>query len=106
MRETDGASRTVVYEAGTRPGAYRPTPPDFTPALFSHWGTVTPFALKTAAQFRPTAPPEPGSALALTEIATVAAHRRVDEHDAHGGADRDLEVLVRELDPGLESHRP
>ena len=72
LRETDGASRTVVYEAGTRPGAYRPTPPDFTPALFSHWGTVTPFALKTAAQFRPTAPPEPGSALALTEIATVA----------------------------------
>ena len=71
MRANDGASRTVGYEAGTRPGAYRPTPPDFTPALFPHWGTVTPFALKNAAQFRPTAPPEPGSALALTEIAIV-----------------------------------
>jgi hypothetical protein len=70
-RETDGASRPVTYEAGTRPGAYRPTPPDFTPALFSHWGTITPFALKDPAQFRPAAPPEPGSTLALTEIATV-----------------------------------
>ena len=71
MRETDGASRAVTYEAGTRPGAYRPTPPDFTPALFAHWGTITPFALKDPAQFRPAAPPEPGSAPALAEIATV-----------------------------------
>jgi hypothetical protein len=71
MRETDGGSRTVPYEPGTSPGAYRPTPPDFTPALFSHWGTIPPFALKDSAQFRPTAPPEPGSPLALTEIATV-----------------------------------
>jgi hypothetical protein len=70
-READGASRTIACEAGTRPGAYRPTPPDFTPALFSHWGTITPFALKDPAQFRPTPPPAPGSPQALAEIATV-----------------------------------
>ena len=106
MRETDGASRTVVYEAGTRPGAYRPTPPDFTPALFSHWGTVTPFALKTAAQFRPTAPPEPGGALALTEIATVG---RIGGSASSTRTAEQTEISkfwYRELDPGLESHRP
>ena len=53
IRANDGASRTVTYEAGKQPGAYRPTPPDFTPALFPHWGTVTPFALRDSAQFRP-----------------------------------------------------
>ncbi len=73
MRANDGASRTVGYEAGTRPGGYRPTPPDFTPALFPQWGSVTPFALKDAAQFRPAAPPQPGSTLALTDIAIVRA---------------------------------
>lgn len=71
MRANDGANRTVTYEAGTRPGAYRPTPPDFTPAMFAHWGSIEPFALKTAAQFRPAPPPEPGDALALSELATV-----------------------------------
>jgi len=30
-RENDGASRTVQYTPGTKPGEYRPTPPDFTP---------------------------------------------------------------------------
>jgi hypothetical protein len=32
---------------------------------------VTPFALRNSAQFRPAAPPEPGTALALSEIAIV-----------------------------------
>src|ERR1700746_1626098 len=31
-RENDGANRTVQYTPGTKPGEYRPTPPDFTPA--------------------------------------------------------------------------
>ncbi len=106
MRETDGASRTVRLRGRDPSGRVSSNAAGLHSGAVSHWGTVTPFALKTAAQFRPTAPPEPGSTLALTEIATVASHRRVDEHDAHGGADRDLEVLVRELDPGLESHRP
>lgn len=70
-RENDGAARTIVYGPGTTAGAYRPTPPDFTPALFPQWGSVTPFALKDAAQFRPAPPPAPSSALARRDIATV-----------------------------------
>ena len=71
IRANDGANRTVTHAPGTQSGAYRPTPPDFTPALLAHWGTVTPFALRNSAQFRPAAPPEPGTALALSEIAIV-----------------------------------
>jgi membrane-associated phospholipid phosphatase len=71
MRANDGVSRTVSYDAGTRPGAYRPTPPDFTPALHPHWGAITPFALKDPAQFRPSPAPAIGSAQALDDIAVV-----------------------------------
>jgi hypothetical protein len=71
MRATDGAGRTVSYEAGTRPGAYRPTPPDFTPAFFPHWGAITPFALKDAAQFRPAPPPAIDSPEARSDVAVV-----------------------------------
>ena len=52
-RENDGENRTVQYTPGTKPGDYRPTPPDFTPAALTHWGSVTPFVLKSSAQFRP-----------------------------------------------------
>ena len=106
MRANDGASRTVSYEAGTRPGGYRPTPPDFTPALFPQWGTVTPFALKDRRAVPADRTAAAGQHAGVDRHRNRAVHRRLDEHDAHGGADRDLEVLVRELDPGLESHRP
>ena len=71
LRADDGAAQHQTYKPGAHAGAYRPTPPDFTPALFSHWGGITPFALKTAAQFRPGAPADPASALALADIAIV-----------------------------------
>src|ERR1700758_648136 len=51
-RENDGASQTVQYTPGTKPGEYRPTPPDFKPAAQVHWGTVKPFVLRSSAQFR------------------------------------------------------
>lgn len=38
-------------------GFYQLTPPDFTPADFTHWGAVTPFAIARAEQFRPEPPP-------------------------------------------------
>lgn len=56
-RENDGENRTVQYTPGTKPGDYRPTPPDFTPAALTHWGSVTPFVLKSSGQFRPAEPP-------------------------------------------------
>jgi membrane-associated phospholipid phosphatase len=72
-RENDGANRTVQYIPGTQPGEYCPTPPDFTPAFVPHWGNITPFVLKSAAQFRPAEPPAVNSPRALADIAEVRA---------------------------------
>src|SRR4029077_2775199 len=54
-RRNDGASQAPVpYVFGTAPGDYQSTPPNFPKQpQFTHWRTVTPFALKQADQFRP-----------------------------------------------------
>ncbi len=67
-RANDGSDRLVEVQPGTRPGEYRPTPPDFTPAWMAQWGSVTPFALRSSAQFRPPAPPAVDGPLARREI--------------------------------------
>jgi hypothetical protein len=72
-RENDGANQTVPYTPGTKPGEYRPTPPDLTPAFFPHWGNVTPFVLKSSAQFRPAEPPAMNSPRALADCVEVKA---------------------------------
>src|ERR1700745_245774 len=72
-RENDGENRTVQYIPGTKPGEYCPTPPDFAPAFNPHWGGVTPFVLKSSAQFRPADPPPVNSLRALAEIEEVKA---------------------------------
>src|SRR5262245_25180648 len=70
-RAKDGSERKVELPAGTRPGEYRPTPPDFTPAWMAQWGDVTPFSLLSAEQFRPPAPPAVDSALARRDVEQV-----------------------------------
>jgi membrane-associated phospholipid phosphatase len=72
-RENDGENRTVQYTPGTKPGDYRPTPPDLKPAALTHWGSVTPFVLKSSAQFRCAEPPAVNSSLALSDIEEVKA---------------------------------
>src|SRR6516165_3182880 len=72
-RENDGENRTVQYTPGTKPGDYRPTPPEFKPAALRHWGSVTPFVLNSSAQFRRTEPPPVNSPLALADIEEVKA---------------------------------
>jgi hypothetical protein len=72
-RRDDGAHRTVAYTPGSKPGNYRPTPPEFTPAAFVQWGQIRPFVLKSAAQFRPAAPLDAKSERALAEIQEVRA---------------------------------
>jgi hypothetical protein len=72
-RRDDGAARAVKYTPGTKPGGYRPTPPDFTPAAFVQWGEIRPFVLKSAAQFRPLSPLDVKSVRALGEIEEVRA---------------------------------
>ena len=73
LRRDDGAKRAVAHPAGTKAGEYRPTPPDFTPALFAQWGRVQPFVLTSSSQFRPAAPLAPGSARARAEVEEVRA---------------------------------
>ncbi|MDQ1434913.1 MAG: hypothetical protein QOF59_1729 [Actinomycetota bacterium] len=75
LRSHDGADATPPpLPAATEPGQFRPTPPKFAPAVFTHWDKVTPFVLDNGAQFRPTPPPELSSgayAAALNEVKSV-----------------------------------
>jgi hypothetical protein len=72
-RSDDGASQTVSRAAGTKPGEYRPTPPDFTPSFGAQWGAVRPFVLTSASQFRPAAPFSVKSIRARAEVEDVRA---------------------------------
>src|SRR5207237_5278629 len=57
-RAGDGASATPPsLPAGTQPGAYRPTPPKFAPAVFTQWHHVRTLVRPAADQFRPAPPP-------------------------------------------------
>jgi hypothetical protein len=63
IRSTDGSQLTPPkFTAGTAPGDYQPTPPAFTPPVYTIWGNVTPFVLLSGSQFRPPAPPAVTSA--------------------------------------------
>ena len=72
-RQNDGENRTVQYTPGTKPGDYCPTPPDFKPAALVQWGSVTPFVLKSADQFRCPEPPAVNSSRALADLEEVKA---------------------------------
>jgi hypothetical protein len=58
LRAHDGASTPhQPYDLLPSPGVYQPTPPNFSPPTFAGWGSVTPFSLTHASQFRAD-PPE------------------------------------------------
>lgn len=84
-RRDDGADRSVPYQPGLQPGRYRPTPPDFTPAIMTQWGALKPFVLRDPAQFRPQPPPAIGSEQASADVDEVrkigakAGSQRSDE---------------------------
>jgi hypothetical protein len=53
LRVGDGSAATPpALTPGTQPGEYRPTPPGFAAAVFTHWAAVTPWVLDRADQFR------------------------------------------------------
>jgi membrane-associated phospholipid phosphatase len=71
-RAADGSAATPApFVAGSQPGDYRPTPPNFAPPVFTNWGDVMPFVLQNGAQFRPAPPP------ALTSAAYAGALNEV-----------------------------
>ena len=72
LRANDGsAAIPAPFVAGSQPGDYRPTPPNFPAPVFTNWGTVTSFVLKSGSQFRPPSPP------ALTSAAYAQAINEV-----------------------------
>jgi len=59
FRANDGSNVTPPpFKAGSAPGDYRLTPPNFAPADFRQWPGVALFALARADEFRPTPPPQ------------------------------------------------
>jgi membrane-associated phospholipid phosphatase len=64
------------FVAGTNPGEYRPTPPNFPAPAFTAWGRVTPFVLVRGDQFRPAPPPAVTSgayAAGLNEVKSLGS---------------------------------
>ena len=58
FRSNDGSDVTPPpYKPKHKPGFYQFTPPDFSPADFTHWGDVMPFAITRASEFLPGPPP-------------------------------------------------
>lgn len=57
LRADDGLDLPVPYTPGTRPGEYRPTPPDHTPAFRPGFGQVATFVIHNGRQFRSAPPP-------------------------------------------------
>ena len=71
-RANDGSAAVPPpFVAGTQPGAYRPTPPNFPAPAFTGWSKVTPFVLTSASEFRPATPP------VVTSTAYAAALNQV-----------------------------
>jgi hypothetical protein len=58
LRANDGFDAPAPYAPGTRPGEYRPTPPENIPAYRPGLGRVAPFVIRNARHFR-SAPPPP-----------------------------------------------
>ncbi|MEV6442909.1 vanadium-dependent haloperoxidase [Amycolatopsis sp. NPDC051716] len=77
LRADDGSTAVPpVLPPGTAPGQYRPTPPAFAPAAFTHWAAVTPFVLDRAGRFRPGPYPPLGGARYAAALREVAATGR------------------------------
>jgi membrane-associated phospholipid phosphatase len=72
IRSSDGSAATPPpFVPGTKPGDYRPAPPNFPAPVFTNWGSVTPFVLDSGRQFRPAPPP------AITSAAYARALNQV-----------------------------
>ena len=77
IRAIDGSSiLSPPFVAGTNPGDYRSTPPNFPTPAFTTWGQVTPFVLNSGDQFRPAPPPALASdayAAAINEVQSLGS---------------------------------
>ena len=77
-RANDGANGPDIYRPRTAPGVYVPTAPTVVP----QWPEVKPFALTSAAQFRPVPPP------ALTSAEWASNYNEMKEFGARNSTKR------------------
>jgi hypothetical protein len=89
LRKDDRSNASVTYTPKSDPGMYQLTLPAFAPTVLPHWGSVTPFLLKSADQFPLAGPPALTSAEFandLNEVKTLGAKhgstRTRDQTDA------------------------
>ena len=79
FRTNDGSGATSPpFKSTNVPGFYRPTPPDFTPADFTHWGDVVPFAIINAREFLPDPPPALTDKEYVKDLAEVQSIGEID----------------------------
>ena len=78
LRAFDNSTTTVTYTPGSNPGDWQPTPPAFAAPALPQWPQVMPFAIRSASQFRPPAPPTLTSDEYTAAFAEVAALGRSD----------------------------
>ena len=71
-RSTDGFTPTPPpFIGGTNVGQWRPTPPGFAPGAGPQFAYMTPWAMTSPSQFRPSGPPPLTSAQYATDVAEV-----------------------------------
>jgi len=79
FRANDGSGAPQPgFTAQNIPGFYRATPPDFTPADFTQWGDVTPFAIVNAREFLPDPPPALTDKEYIRDLAEVQSIGEID----------------------------
>ena len=89
LRANDGSAVVPPpFVPGNQPGNYRSTPPNFPTPVFTTWGQVTPFVLKSGSQFRPEPPP------ALTSAAYAQAFNEVKSLGQNTSTTRTAEQTV------------
>jgi hypothetical protein len=89
LRANDGSAVVPPpFVPGNQPGNYRSTPPNFPTPVFTTWGQVTPFVLKSGSQFRPEPPPP------LTSAAYAQAFNEVKSLGQNTSTTRTAEQTV------------
>ena len=102
-RAQDGRDGTVTYVPGSGPGTWIPTPPAFLGAQAPETPLVQPFALQSASQFRPDAPPELGSRRWARDYNEVKALGSLVGSATNGRTDRHRPFLERQPAAAMDS---
>ena len=71
LRADDGSQVEGAWHAGTKPGAWQPSPPGLLPPLHPQWATVKPLAMTKPDQFRPPGPAAPGTTIFREAVMSV-----------------------------------